>query len=69
MIKKKKKKKKKPFSVLFNIENESLKAFLALLCISSHTLAYNPNARLAYEYSQHALDFGRIKIICSFNSL
>ena len=29
---------------------------------SSHTLAYNPNARRAYEKSQHAEDFGRIKI-------
>ena len=29
---------------------------------SSHTLVYNPNACLAYEKSQHAEDFGRIKI-------
>ena len=29
--------------------------------ISSHTLAYNPNARLAYGKSQHAEDFGHIK--------
>ena len=29
---------------------------------SSHTVAYNPNARRAYEKSQHAEDFGRIKI-------
>ena len=29
---------------------------------SSHTLAYNPHARLAYEKSQHAEDFGHIKI-------
>ena len=36
---------------------------------SSHTLAYNPNARRAYEKYQHAEDFGRIKIICTFNSL
>ena len=36
---------------------------------SSHTIAYNPNARRAYEKSQHAEDFGRIKLICSFNSL
>ena len=28
---------------------------------SSHTLAYNPNARRAYEKSQHAEDFRRIK--------
>ena len=28
----------------------------------SHTVAYNPNARRAYEKSQHAEDFGRIKI-------
>ena len=36
---------------------------------SSHTLAYNPNARRAYEKCQHAEDFGRIKIICTFNTL
>ena len=35
----------------------------------SHTVAYNPNARRAYEKSQHVEDFGRIKLICSFNSL
>ena len=29
---------------------------------SSHTVAYNPNVRQAYEKSQHAEDFGRIKI-------
>ena len=28
---------------------------------SSHTLAYNPYARRAYEKSQHAEDFGRKK--------
>ena len=27
---------------------------------SSHTVAYNPYARRAYEKSQHAEDFGRI---------
>ena len=33
------------------------------ICLnSSHTVAYNPNARRAYEKSQHAEDFGRIKI-------
>ena len=31
---------------------------------SSHTVAYNPNARRAYEKSQQTEDFGRIKIIC-----
>ena len=31
---------------------------------SSHTFAYNPNARRAYEKSQHAEDFGRKKLIC-----
>ena len=36
---------------------------------SSHTVASNPNARRAYENSQHAEDFGRIKLICSFNTL
>ena len=29
---------------------------------SSHTVAYNQNARRAYKKSQHAEDFGRIKI-------
>ena len=29
---------------------------------SSHNVAYNPNARRAYEKSEHAEDFGRIKI-------
>ena len=28
---------------------------------SSRIVAYNPNARRAYEKSQHAEDFGRIK--------
>ena len=36
---------------------------------SSHTVAYHPNARRAYEKSQHAEDFGHIKIFCSFNAL
>ena len=29
---------------------------------SSHTVAYNQNARRAYEKSQHAEDFGRKNI-------
>ena len=29
---------------------------------SSHTLAYKPNARRAYEKSQHAEDFGHITL-------
>ena len=35
---------------------------------SSHTLAYNQKAHRVYEKSQHAEDFGHIKIFCSFNS-
>ena len=36
---------------------------------SSHTVAYNPNARRAYGKSQHAEDFGRIELMFSLYSL
>ena len=52
-----------------NIEGIATKVSLKSALNSSHTVAYNPNARRAYEKSQHTEDFGRIKLICSFNSL
>ena len=55
---------------LLNLEPLNQVSYTLLLCSyaslsvlnSSHTVAYNPNARRAYEKSQHAEDFGRIKI-------
>ena len=60
---------KNPVLVGHNIDNFDSMVLCNKLLNSSHTLAYNPNARRAYEKCQHAEDFGRIKLICTFNSL
>ena len=50
-------------------EKSGILAFKCERFNSSHTVAYNPNARRAYGKSQHAEDFGRIKLMFSLCSL
>ena len=52
-----------PCNIKEKLENQQTnKQISTHILKSSHTVAYNPNARRAYEKSQHAEDFGRIKI-------